>query len=224
MELQIEKVLSLGLVRREHTSREWMAQINEFGEFLYATDAHMLIRIRKSLSDVSYPAHKDTANFTRIFEPLAIHKPVTITVQELQLALARIEKVPGTKCCSECHGEGEVKCDYGHMHDCVECKGEGDVEDYTQPDTVPRTGKVIKYKGAYVSPYYLDKLLQIMMIENIIYCEQYAGLGHDRKVQYFHVGEYEVLIMPMLYDSDGSEWEDWDVIDFETGKIIKHDQ
>lgn len=32
--------------------------------------------------------------------------------------------------CPECHGDGELECDMGHMHECSRCEGEGSINVY----------------------------------------------------------------------------------------------
>src|SRR6056297_3048026 len=69
-------------------------------------------------------------------EPIVKNVQQTIKPEGWESAiieLPELEQPPGGEwmalsTCDECHGSGEVTCDYDHEHECPECQGSGKVK------------------------------------------------------------------------------------------------
>ena len=161
------------------------------GENVFATENHIMIRIRGSLTDHEYPIdHK-------IINPSPWDNKITgfISTEALDNALSSAPLVDELKSCGEnkkcpeCHGEGKVTWEYEiwtKEFDCPVCDGEGYIE---RERWVPSGRKIISDKS-------------FIRIENKIFKSHYIDLVR-RSMAFIGVDHVEVGItdecLPALF-------------------------
>lgn len=137
----IHKVLSLYISEAETEAfREPMVQ----GDYVYATERHVLIRIAKHLAIGDYPS-RPIPNCAALFNKES-NCDETITTSSLRDLVKEYTKmIPETRQdkaeCKECGGEGYVMWEYKTWvseHECPVCLGRGSIEGEAVP-----TGKVM---------------------------------------------------------------------------------
>lgn len=164
-----------------------------------ATDAYSIIYVKEGDFDIETSSEYKAPNVSGII-PTELHDPVIINIKELESQLQ--SKCPlvdeMTECedeCTSCDGDGEVECNFGHMHDCEDCDGEG----YHDKST-PTGNKII------------DPACRIRLLEGVFYYRQIARLikacnllginelskvyGYGNKGFLFQHGKVNILVMP----------------------------
>lgn len=100
--------------------------------YIYATDAHVLIRIPADKVGNEYKSIEKFPNAGKLISE-ALNKPDnisrTIAVDDLIMVLSKAKwykQMQGDDC-PDCDGSGDVECEAcGHSHDCERCNGEGE--------------------------------------------------------------------------------------------------
>ena len=111
--------------------RIWMEAPFTIGEFTYATDSYMMLRVPNSFLSMEYKSVRDLSNLAipQMFDttPAALYY---FSPKKLQQLLGSLPQVPEIKeandVCGECDGDGEMECEHcGSMVECDNCKGTG---------------------------------------------------------------------------------------------------
>lgn len=101
--------------------------------YIYATDAHVLIRIPADKVGNEYKSVEKFPKAGKLISE-ALNRPDnisrTIAVDDLIMVLSKAKwykEVKGDDC-PDCDGSGDVVCEAcGHSHDCERCNGEGEI-------------------------------------------------------------------------------------------------
>jgi hypothetical protein len=179
--------------------RPAMLQANHFKDgYVYATDAHSLIRIKPEFLEKEYPAHEKTPNFSAVIDTIGLHNPVEIQKEQILKALIQVPKEYDTKECKDCEGEGYLECDLGHQHDCEGCSGEGCVTDSSKPKIYPKSEyHLIEINNSLYSPHLVNRLVEVMDFLKLDSLQHIGGSNKPEDAQFFKVGNTDVLLMPM---------------------------
>lgn len=102
-----------------------------FGDFVFATDRHIMVRIPKQFIEGTYPRLHRHPDMTKInLEPSGVLGKIHIS--KIEAALSKVELVDDVEDCTYCNGRGYQECNLGHEHECEACKGTGCVESKTK--------------------------------------------------------------------------------------------
>lgn len=114
--------------------RPSMKQVHKDSDgYIYATDAHILIRIPADKVGNEYKTVEKFPNAGKLLSE-ALNRPDntirSIVVDDLIMILSKAKwykEMQGDDC-PDCDGSGEVVCETcGHSHDCERCNGEGEI-------------------------------------------------------------------------------------------------
>ena len=114
--------------------RPAMSQVHKDADgYIYATDAHMMIRIPADKVGNEYKAVEKFPNAGKLLSE-ALKRPDniirSIMVDDLIMVLSKAKwckEMQGDDC-PDCNGSGEVVCETcGYSHDCESCNGEGEI-------------------------------------------------------------------------------------------------
>lgn len=180
--------------------REWMMQLNQFGDYVFGTDAHCLIKAPKDMFEKEYVPHGKTANFDNLYSNYKYNeKEIILSSNEIKQILSKIEKVVDSIECSECSGDGTVTCEYDHEHDCPDCDGTGIIANDRLPKIFPKEDNYIQIIDSYLSPYYVNKIVQVCdyLETDTIRLASYGKL----KVHIFRVDIVEIVLMPIYTEN-----------------------
>nr|OQX98383.1 MAG: hypothetical protein B6I27_02645 [Erwiniaceae bacterium 4572_131] len=149
--------------------REWMKTPFIIDDFAYATDAHMLMKVPKKLTNVTKEANKNTRESIKyLFDNIQLPLNIKINVAELEKQINTIPLVneysdidiKGN--CNECDGDSTVRWeykDYREYFDCPKCNGQGRIEEKHRR----KTGKKIKNKN------------HLFKIDGMLFLEKYIN-------------------------------------------------
>lgn len=114
----------------------WAEKPRPHGEYIYATDTHILLRIKKHLCSEEYSAHdKQPKDLSRVV-PQA-NTSLLLNIVEVGKIINAIELPKKIRVdCEDCDGHGEVDWTYEdldgeehyHRDDCPVCHGTGKVD------------------------------------------------------------------------------------------------
>lgn len=99
------------------------------GKYVYATNAHMIIRVLSENLAFKYAHNNNFPNVTKVYEE-ETNVALQINVNELIILMAsyKWQKQAKTEVCSVCEGEGVIECKCcGNDVECKKCKGDGDL-------------------------------------------------------------------------------------------------
>lgn len=114
---------------------EWCKKPRPYDGYIYATDRHLLLRIKQSLCNGEYEANP--------FQPKDISKcfpkadtKLLLDIHKVAEIIKRLEPTETVFVCGECGGDGRVSWtyedrdgeEYSEMGDCPVCNGTGKVE------------------------------------------------------------------------------------------------
>jgi len=166
----------------------------ERGQFVYATDAHALIRVQKEYPALDYKQDHDFYDVERFFaeEPNCLSIVNQTVIDYWFTTVPLLSKYAP---CEECDGEGDIHCGYcNHSHTCGECNGSGKGKKTgEEPDGNAKyltAGTAFSYKN-------LKRLLLVAEQEG----EQIQWVFNSkRSANIFKVGVFDIAIMPMNID------------------------
>lgn len=111
------------------------------GEYYYATDTHILVRIKKELCSGEYEPHDRQPQFEKVIPPkeTEIELPVKSILEQIMAHEQTVTLHGKEAICDECHGRKEVTWTYedydGNEHekefDCPICDGYGYLSEKT---------------------------------------------------------------------------------------------
>lgn len=183
--------------------REYMRAPFVQGEWIYATNGHIAVRVPK-VEWVNVKESDKPASIGELFEKNK--RDTFVTLPDLPPR----EKCPvcngsgiGYKC-SECDGEGEFTRG-GHSYDCKECGGSGQTDDGADADKEPciecdGDGES-RHKAVAVGNWHYDRryLARILELPAVKFAQRHEGMKDldDAAIAYFVFEGGEGLLMPM---------------------------
>lgn len=190
--------------RRPKFQRPWHE-----GAYIFASETHILIRIKEELTETDYPSYDDGKinNLFPTCPPTGIltREKLAAVISNAPLTYEEIEIGEDVEC-EECNGEGTVTWEYKHWKDefdCPCCDGTG----YSERAQHKRTGnKVIaydaavcinggKYNTATFRAQFLDLILDAMKYFDR--SEVPMTLTGRTKPALFHITEdVDIILMP----------------------------
>jgi len=191
--------------------RAWMMTPNKVGDKVVATDS-VFMAIIPAIHD---PERKeaDEKTKTMLIRFLNTKKEIshTIPLENIQQALAKCQKkkVPATKICQCCKGDGYVEYDFEYDSktyekelECPICNGDGEVNDPTKPSTLEYSdGQYLKIKESYFFPKVVEALEFTTRTLGEKECVLIFQESRESK-SVFLVGDVEILLMPALYTNE----------------------
>lgn len=191
--------------RRAKFQRPWRD-----GDYVFASDTHIMIRVDGSMTDKQYPVSPCKMPFQWEQEPKEY-----ITLDAFNDALNdapledEVEECGENIKCHECQGTGMVYWEYEHwekLFDCPVCDGEGYIE---RTRWVP-TGRKIVSSMAYIQV--KDKYFRADYIDQIRATMQTIGINQvgvivldNNSPAFFRLNnEVEIVLMPCLPQMESS--------------------
>lgn len=107
--------------------RSYLEQPFSIGEFTYATNGHMALRVprRADVGSVKNAPESIAGMFEKVEGKEAGARPLP-NIPDVPMSVCRDCRGGGkVTSCRECGGEGELECDLGHDHECGDCDGRG---------------------------------------------------------------------------------------------------
>ena len=180
-------------------------------DYYFATDAHKLIAIPKSLIilDIDrdeYSLHKKSVEMIngRRYESHPINTQTALGVFNDHINLIdELDRSRVTEC-GKCQGEGKVECPCcGHVSDCPDCDGNGETGIVTKtgekiPDPEQRfLINKIKFKSCNILPIF--NVAELLKIDTINW-----AISQSESFNVFEIGEIKLICMPMMqhYEDD----------------------
>lgn len=182
-----------------------MKSVSKIGEFVYATDGHVAIKVPLSL----YDAHVESVNGYPNIEAVWPERNIDLIFESKNLE-SIIDSLPKKPVmddkeikCASCDGSGYHRCqDCEDDHECRKCEGEGFI---TIPGKnvvghrIKETDHLIKINNAYFNPNLLMLLVEVLKHENI---PIFNVLSTGERAMVVRAAEIELLIMPMRLNSN----------------------
>lgn len=183
--------------------REYMRAPFVQGEWIYATNGHIAVRVPKT-EGIEAEESAKPAKIGDLFE-----KNKRDTFIEIP-ALPPREKCPtcngsgiGYRC-SECNGEGEIEHSR-HTYGCKECGGSGQTDDGDDADKEPCVDcdgdGESRYKAVAVGNWHYDRryLAKILELPAVKFAQRHEGMAdlEDAAIAYFVFDGGEGILMPM---------------------------
>lgn len=175
--------------------RPAMTKVSLQDGYLYATDAHIVGKIKADLCVQNYvPVEKYPNAESVISDHVSIERK-TVSVEQLFNELMKIECCFRPKMieCDNCGGDGTAVCDHCNSeYDCKECDGTGEVP-----------GKELELTSEYECILFSRKY-RLKYLDLIIRTAVYTGVkeieisnSEGTKGTLFYVGDFTILVMPM---------------------------
>lgn len=167
----------------------------------YATDAYCLIYMPVNVIELPFLEQNKPQFDTVIPKNLDCNISFDFNLLKQPKNVELINEVVfDEKKCEQCHGDGYLKCDLGHNHDCkqCDCKGYYNVNVRATGRLILNSDNYYKIDGVVFSSSQINKLVQTCEILNITTIEKKAG--NEKKVNVFKTGNVNVLMMPKYYD------------------------
>jgi hypothetical protein len=180
-------------------------QPNTTGDFVWATDRHVLVTVPRRLLRKDYPSHEKAPRVEPVLAATHLYdNPVPLKTRDLMAILAQIPKEKQDKwvACPECEGSGGEECFCcGHTTKCEHCDGEGEVkvEDSLAPLVYPFEGYGIGIGKAVFSPLFVG-VLEAVLAELDAPEFLLAG-GAENRQHLFRIGEVDVILMPKMEEA-----------------------
>jgi hypothetical protein len=170
------------------------------GEYVYATDAHTLIKIPAHLLKREYPINdKAPKNLDNMFIGYTEIKTFQfdVRIDHLAALLAEIKYVYKRNACPKCNGTSEITCEHcGHASPCKECNGTGHSNDINFLVRKEKEYAALRYNGNLYRPFVLERLLISLMALQARKNEivQY----HKNNYSLFVIGDVEIVLVQQV--------------------------
>jgi len=188
--------------------RPAMCQIHgDANGFVYATDAHVLIKVPAQDCMLKYEPVDKYPNVEAMFLKYDFSNSATFKTSSAVEILAAYKwmRPLDSDQCTKCEGTGVIECEHcGEEHDCKDCHGKGDItkgianlsllstEDYYQ--VVKIAGKMFKADFIHI----LTICAMALNVDKITVL--YNENLYDPHI--FEVGDARILIMPRTESED----------------------
>lgn len=190
--------------------RKWTLEPFALGEYVYATDCMIMIRINKKMLNKEYPSKNNPIiSFPSIpslsicYEINEISKLLKSITKERVIVTEKEEEL-----CEECNGTGRVTYEYVDLkgkpyeleENCPICEGDGfiykekeiETDEFDYPKHCP-----VKVYGGFLNAYYvevLQKAMSILGINTITLCEDLPDMSLFRLNESIHVAVAKLFI------------------------------
>lgn len=206
MKTELEKTFDL-FVGKDNL-RPTMHTPFEFENYIYATDAHILIRVKKEDCDFEIT----NPDFLKCDDKIIPkeNENIILSIPDFEMYKTEDEYkvIQEEKECDTCHGSGEVEWEFENYtkdFDCPVCEGEGIEEEEKKAKTGKKTFGLTAIK---VKDTYFD--IKLFNVLNDV--KDYLGgditlISADKSFSptMFRIGICEVLLMPVRFQK-----ENWD--------------
>lgn len=176
----------------------WMNEIQREGDYLYATDAHILARVKSDEQIEIENKYDKTVN--QFFESKDTYLEINKSIIHEINALPKYVHKKGVRIgdhipCKECNESGEVEYEYQtaiktyyHEKECPVCDGDGHNNKYKYTEIhLIKEDQYLTYKGSYFNPNLILKVFSTVDANPKI------KLGTDKMI--VKLGQYEFVIM-----------------------------
>ena len=186
--------------------REALMETALIGDFVFATNGHIAIKIPTVRLTGGYKTNPDYPDIVLLFNKRdgLFDKPKLYKVESIEKVLSDTPRVKVGTECEKCEGTGDVptKATPGDVDvlpewdKCPDCKGQGELfGDKTEYDWIHHK---IQIEGTFFNPNYIEKLIIVAKINDIEQVEHFAGLPEWQN--HFRIDGIEILIMPVKMD------------------------
>lgn len=187
--------------------REALMETALIGDFVFATNGHIAIKIPTVRLTGTYKANPDYPDIVLLFNKQdgLFDKPKIYKVESIEKVLSEIPRVKVGTECKKCEGtglaeakqpEGTILPEKAEWDKCPHCKGQGELfGDKTEYDWMHHK---IQIEGAFFNPNYIEKLVIVAKINDIEQIEHFAGLPEWQN--HFRIDGIEIIIMPVRMD------------------------
>lgn len=169
--------------------------------FVYATNAHILIKVPVSNCVLKYHSVDRFPNAEAMFHKFHFENTAIIKTDQLieTLSAYKWSRQKQVDKCTKCDGEGAILCDHcNHDHECETCKGDGEiVKGFADC-------QLLITDDNYAVVKIMNKLFKADFIHILAICAKMIGVdeiqfsyndeNYDPHV--FTVGDAQILIMP----------------------------
>lgn len=206
----IDEKLFFSLYYDEIAVNEAIQAPRDRGEYVMATDNHILIKVDKSLLKGEYQKAKKP-NLAPIIE----NGNIRLTLSQLEEVLSicpqeeEEEEIAPAISCRHCDGEGMVEWEFydadNHIHtkndECPICQGSGNERDAIFRKTgrsLPEYEIPIEIDGVIMNAYYIGAIVESMKQLGISEI-RHTGIYKDAIPNVFRIAEgITVILMPMM--------------------------
>ncbi len=175
--------------------RPQLSRPGEINDKIYATDAHAIVRVNKSLVLKDYSDNEKFPSGDKIFNDFEKENNTTISTDEFmkEFFSTKLRLDDLTKDCDSCHGEGEMDCPCcGNETDCKQCDGQGQIVVEKNICRMQITGKDIIFLKKKFSAGLLFKVVHTALILKVDSIEMFTSSNNS---VLFIVGECEIIVM-----------------------------
>lgn len=172
----------------------------KIGEYVYATDAHALIKIPAKLLSRDYEVNeKAPKDLTSMYEGFTQAENIDIefNIAVLSTLLADVKWTYMRTSCPKCKGASEILCDHcGHASPCEECDGTGMSYDMNFLIRKESEYAAVKFNGKVYRPFVLERLLITMMA---LKSKDFIVVHYDKNHKsLFTIGDVMVLLTQVM--------------------------
>lgn len=189
--------------------RPAMKQVHKDADgYIYATDAHIMIRIPADKVGNEYKTVEKFPNAGKLLSE-ALNRPDnttrSIVVDDLIMILSKAKwykEMQGDDC-PDCDGSGEVVCETcGHSHDCERCNGEGEINKRVAEFSLLQEEDyfIVKIDQQYFRASFLHVLAIVAKVAGVDSVE-FISNGSAASPALFKFDEVVILLMPYMSDS-----------------------
>lgn len=178
--------------------------------YVYATNAHVLIKVKKENLINEYKTEPKYPNAEKMFSQLESSETVSIKTESIISLLSMLKwyKQQLIIDCEKCDGQGEIECSHcGHDSECKECNGTG----YTEKGDL-QMGLLIKSNYDSIikigTKYFDPNLIHIIAISAAILHEDTITMHiseNNLNANIFVIKEAQIIVMPKLSDDGYNE-------------------
>ncbi len=186
----------------------------KYGEYIYATNNYIIVRIKSDMTNVEYCHLTDQAHeklpIDKHFKNITPNSNFRISIYSLENALRNItkvdEEIEGDEYeeCDECDGRGEVEWEYKEYtkyFDCPVCDGTGLSEEKKRVKTgnkVYNPESVIKIGNAAFRAYLIGIIVEAMKLtgENHLLYDFQSINSKNRFI--LNNSGIEIILMPII--------------------------
>jgi hypothetical protein len=176
--------------------RPEMTKVNLDGDYLYATNGHMIAKVKSDLCVQKYHTVEKFPNTEKLISEHQSSEKKTVSIDTLFNELMVIECCfkPKMIACEECDGDGKTVCDHCDSEsDCKECDGVGKVQGTELELTSEFDCSLFNRK---YNLNYLEMILRTAIYTGV----QEIEISNGQKVTsgtLFTVGDFTIYLMPI---------------------------
>lgn len=176
-------------------------QLNKPGiidDYVYATDAHVCIRLPKKLCNLDYTNNAKFPKADQIYpSPYELERfnKIKVSSQDLLMDLFSCELhfLIYENECKKCDGNGETECEHCHNDgECKSCKGTGTIDEIKPFSKLTIYGNDVIFHGKKYNPRFLYAIVQSAIL---LKADSIEYLYNESQKGIFKFSELEILVM-----------------------------